>query len=124
MLPAIVDSNYKFIYIDVGCQGKLCDGGVFRNFSFAQRISDPKNPFNLPPPKPLSQSEVKCYKNNSNDPLPYCWVGDDAFAMSLHCMKQYPHRGYTQEEQIFNYRLLKIYYGQRHGQKNYSQAYK
>ena len=108
VLLAIVDSDYKFIYIDVGCQGRLSDGGVFQNSSFAQGISDPKNPFNLPPPKPLPQSEDTCYNNTSNDPLPYCWVGDDAFALSLHCMKPYPHRGCTQEEQIFNYRLSRV----------------
>ena len=84
------------------------NGGVFQNSSFAQEISDPKNPFNVTLPKPLPQVKDTYYNNTSNDPLPYCWVGDDAFALSLHCMKPYPHRGCTQKEQIFNYRLSRV----------------
>ena len=26
---AVVDADYKFIYIDVGCNGRVADGGVF-----------------------------------------------------------------------------------------------
>lgn len=96
VLLAIVDSDYKFIYAHVGCQGRISDGGVFQSSSFAQGISDPKNPFNLPPPKPLPQAIDTWYEDSSNDPLPYCWVGDDVFALTEHCMKPYPHRGCTQ----------------------------
>ena len=28
---ALVDVNYKFLYITVGCQGQINDGGVFKN---------------------------------------------------------------------------------------------
>ena len=26
---AIVDADYKFIYMDIGCNGRVSDGGVF-----------------------------------------------------------------------------------------------
>lgn len=34
VLLAIVDADYKFIFADVGCQGRISDGGVLRNTDF------------------------------------------------------------------------------------------
>jgi hypothetical protein len=31
VLLALVDVDYCFMYADVGCQGRVSDGGVFRN---------------------------------------------------------------------------------------------
>jgi len=31
VLMAIVDDSYCFRYIDIGCNGKVSDGGVFQN---------------------------------------------------------------------------------------------
>ncbi|CAH1997207.1 unnamed protein product [Acanthoscelides obtectus] len=31
VLLAVVDSQYKFIFADIGCQGRISDGGVFGN---------------------------------------------------------------------------------------------
>ena len=28
---ALVDAEYKFIYIDAGCNGRVSDGGVIKN---------------------------------------------------------------------------------------------
>ena len=36
VLLALVDANYKFIYLDVGCNGKISDGGVFRNSTLSK----------------------------------------------------------------------------------------
>lgn len=37
---AIVNSNYEFIYIDAGKQGKLSDGGVIKAKSFFEQLND------------------------------------------------------------------------------------
>lgn len=34
VLFAIVDANYNFIFADIGCEGRISDGGVFRNTQF------------------------------------------------------------------------------------------
>ena len=46
VLLALVDANYKFIYADVGCNGRISDGGVFRNSTLSKVIST--NLLNIP----------------------------------------------------------------------------
>ena len=31
VLLALVDADCKFVYIDIGCQGRLSDGAILRN---------------------------------------------------------------------------------------------
>ena len=40
VLMAIVDYNYKFVNVDVGCQGRICDGGVFRKTSYSKALEN------------------------------------------------------------------------------------
>lgn len=46
VLMALVDTDYNFLYVDVGCEGRISDGGVFRNTSLFQKLD--KNELNLP----------------------------------------------------------------------------
>lgn len=39
VLMAVADADYNFLYADVGSQGRISDGGVFRNTSFFKKNS-------------------------------------------------------------------------------------
>lgn len=97
VLLAVVDANYNFIFVDVGCQGRISDGGVFANTEFYQHMQN--NSLNLPEPTPLDGREEN---------IPFFFVGDEAFAMTENLMKVYPgHYVKGSRERIFNYRLCR-----------------
>ena len=53
-LLALVDADYKFVYVNVGCNGRVADGGVFRNSSLFTALEE--NKLNIPSPKPIQES--------------------------------------------------------------------
>lgn len=92
---ALVDANYNFIYVNVGVQGRISDGGVFKNCSLYKALKEQR--LNIPEPRPLPGRTA-----NS----PFVIVADDAFALDNMLMKPYPGthiRGSS--ERIYNYRL-------------------
>lgn len=95
ILLAIVDSDYKFIYMDVGAIGSESDAGVFAQSQFGEMLAN--NHVNLPAADRLPHDPT-------NKPVDYCFVGDDAFALRNWMMKPYPLRNLNKDEQIYNYR--------------------
>ena len=51
VLLAVVDADYNFVYVDVGCNGRISDGGVFRNCSLYTAME--RNCLNTPEAEPL-----------------------------------------------------------------------
>lgn len=95
VLLAVVDFDYNFTFADVGCQGRISDGGVFRFTSFCEKLES--NNLNLPKPRALAEGRI---------PVPYVIVADDAFALSDNIMKPYTgHLASLTPERIYNYRL-------------------
>ena len=94
VLMAIVDADYKFIYIDVGCNGRVSDGGVFKNYSIYTALQN--NTLNIPKPTKLPRSRER---------VPYVLVADDAFALSNYLMKPYAQSELSTKNKIYNYRL-------------------
>ena len=45
---ALVEANYEFIYVDIGCNGRISDGGVFRNCTLSKAVEH--NDLNITPP--------------------------------------------------------------------------
>lgn len=93
VLLALVDATYKFLYVDVGVNGRISDGGVYRESSLKKAIDT--NILDFPEDKKLRGMKLA---------LPYVFVGEDAFPLSRRLMKPYGDRGLTKEKRIFNYR--------------------
>ena len=81
VLLAIVDSEYRFIYIDIGSQGRASDGGIWGRCSFHDYLYKDDNPLNIPGAQNVS---------GAADPLPYFFVADDAFPLGPNIMKPFP----------------------------------
>lgn len=95
VLMAVVDAKYCFTYVHIGCQGRISDGGVFRDTTFCKRLFE--NQLCLPSPVPLPGREK---------PSPYVLVADDAFPLQVNIMK--PFSGQHEKgspERMYNYRL-------------------
>lgn len=60
----------------------------------------------IPEPALLPQSQDDVWNSSScSEPVPYYFVGDDAFPLEVNIMKPYPQRNLSEEKRIFNYRL-------------------
>lgn len=94
VLLAVADANYKFRYVNVGCNGRVSDGGVFRESKLKEACET--NILNFPPMTPLPGRNIE---------VPFVFVADDAFPLSNNIMKPYPNRNLSISERIFNYRL-------------------
>jgi len=96
ILFALVDHDYKFIYVEVGTNGAASDGQVFSYSELKETLQD--GSINLPPPEPLPGDDF-------GEPVEYFIVGDDAFPLTSYLMKPYSKRDLTIPERVFNYRL-------------------
>jgi hypothetical protein len=85
---------FSFLYVDVGCQGRISDGGVFANTDLAVSLVD--GTANLPADGPLPQDDRD---------MPYAFVADEAFPLRSYLMKPFPHRNMTRAQRTYNYRL-------------------
>ena len=94
VLMALVDANYKFLYVDIGCQGRLSDEAVYRNCSFYKSLTTGQ--LKIPAVREfldLSDMNDSFLNQNSRQfKMPYVTVVDDAFPLSRNCMKPYPKK--------------------------------
>lgn len=94
VLMAIVNAKYEFIMCDFGINGRISDGGVMQNTAFHEKLCS--NELRLPTPKPPKYS---------NTPLPYVFIGDEAFSLRSDFLKPFNQRELTHDRKIFSYRL-------------------
>lgn len=96
VLLATVDADYKFITVDVGAMGRFSDGSLFSSSALGKKMI--KRTLLLPAPAQLPTIV---------NPVPYVFVGDEAFPLSENLMRPYPRRCVTgnYEHQVFNARL-------------------
>ena len=96
VLLAVVDSEYRFLFIDVGACGSESDSGIFAQTRLRKLVE--KRMAGIPEASPLPGEET----GNACD---YFFVGDDAFPLRHYMMKPFPSRMLTHKKRIFNYRL-------------------
>ncbi|CAH2007790.1 unnamed protein product [Acanthoscelides obtectus] len=92
VLLGLVDANYKFLYVDVGVNGRVSD--VFRESSLRKGID--RNILDFPEDSFLPNSNIK---------IPYVIVCEHAFPLTKKTIKPYPQRGLSNEKRIFNYHV-------------------
>ncbi|XP_041349423.1 uncharacterized protein LOC121368741 [Gigantopelta aegis] len=93
---ALVDADYKFLWIDVGSDGSSNDASIYNGSELKEGLESPNNIFNLPEEKSLPGDDF---------PVPYYIVGDNAFGINKSLMNPFSIRNMEHHERIFNYRL-------------------
>jgi hypothetical protein len=94
ILLALVDAQYRFLFIDTGSQGRCSDARVFAESELNHALM--RNTINMPTTAVLPGTDQE---------FPYCIIGDDAFPLRETILKPYPHRQLSREQRMFNYRL-------------------
>lgn len=94
VLLALVDADYKFTFVDVGSNGRISDGGVFRESCLQAALDN--NSLGIPPATCLPER---------NTPVPYVIVADEAFPLKENLMKPFPAKSLDDASRVFNYRL-------------------
>lgn len=97
VLLAACDSNCLFTVVDIGGSGRNSDGGLFRESLFGRALETKR--LGLPSP-----SAVVCIPQ----PLPFVFVGDEAFPLKENLMRPYPGHNLSRSKTEFNYRLSRV----------------
>ena len=106
VLLGLVKYNYQFTYVGVGCQGRISDGGVFKNTDLYCGIVS--STLNISKPRPLPKTGDPCGEEDIYPAIRYVIVGCDAFQLSEFMMKPYSSRNLDENSRVFNYRLSRF----------------
>ena len=94
VLMAMVDADYKFMWVNVGTAGCCSDAQIWNDCDLRNHIVTDR--IGWPEPDPLP---------NDDTDTPYYIIGDEAFGLRTWLMKPFSRRNMDKEERIFNYRL-------------------
>ncbi|XP_065301479.1 uncharacterized protein [Dermacentor albipictus] len=95
VLMAVVDSNYKYILIDVGAEGRHSDGGIFQNSTFGRALLQDRLPVPTCARLPGTTGTI----------APFTFIGDEAFQLRTNFMRPFPAKQLNDARRVFNYRL-------------------
>lgn len=94
VLQAVIDADYKYVFIDVGSFGHMSDGGTFQNSSLCKALT--ANLLDIPKPSMLP---------NSTTVMPFFFISDGAYSLSDKFMKPYSRIDLSPKKKKFNKRL-------------------
>ena len=89
MLLALVDTEYKFLWVDVGSSRSESDARIFKPSKLTKKIEN--GTLGLPPPEPLGEG---------GPDLPCFLLSDNVFTLTP--WKPYSKRQLTREETVAN----------------------
>lgn len=90
ILQAAADSNYQFLFAECGGGGRSHDAATFAATEFYTHLQEG---LNIPPPE-----QVGDYPHR----MPYCFVGDEAYAMRPDFIQPFPQRAISDRQDIYN----------------------
>lgn len=93
-LQAVVDSNSKFIFIEVGAAGSQHDSRTFKRSALYRAIIS--KTLSVPEPMPLPNSETD---------VPFVFIADGAYEISFFLMKPFRRPKLTCAKKLFNRKL-------------------
>jgi len=94
VLQAVADSESRFVFIDIGANGKQSDGGTFFGSTLYHFLED----FESTLTKPSSFG-------GSGKDVPFVILGDKALPLKTYLMKHFARKDFSCEESVFSYRL-------------------
>ena len=97
VLMAVADSNYHFVYVDIGSYGEDCDSTVFKRATLWTSVQT--NKLELPSGRPLSGTE--------GQNVPHFFVGDEGFALNRNILPSFGGSDLSVKRRVYNYRLCR-----------------
>ena len=92
---AWTDSDYKFVYIDVGFYGTASDSQIIKTSEMSRWLFE--NRLNIPTRRHFPN-------DGDGNVTPFSVVGDEAFGLGNHILRSYVKRNLNYTKRIFNYR--------------------
>lgn len=96
VLLAVVDAQYRFLYVNVGAFGKDCDSSILKDSILWKKLI--QGTLNIPIPKPL---------HGQLQTAPFVFIGDEGFALHDNLLRPFGGTHLDKKKRIFNYRLTR-----------------
>lgn len=97
VLLAVVDADYRFIYVNVGSYGKECDSSIWKESTLWKKLI--QGTLNIPTPRPLDE--------HSQIDAPFVFIGDEGFGSHDNLLRPFGGTHLDKKKRIFNYRLTR-----------------
>ena len=93
VLLALVDADYKFLWVNVGAEGSQSDCGIYNRSALEPALREDRMGFPRPHPLPHDDKDI-----------PFFIIGDDAFPLRPYLVKPYSDKYLDHDQRIYNYR--------------------